>query len=107
MARDAHQASCVVRSRTRELLEMLVGKFQLRRHVPILSFRCEETAMRALRENLFPVAFLALWLGVSGYTLYAMRGLRALRVVERTVSFTVTSSSPGMRHVATTSEADR
>ena len=60
--------------------------------------------MRALRENLFPVAFLALWLGVSGYTLYAMRGLRALRVVERTVSFTVTSSSPAARHVAATSE---
>lgn len=62
--------------------------------------------MRVLRENLFPVAFLALWLGVSGYTLYAMRGLRALRVVERTVSFTVTSPSPA-RHVASTSETDR
>jgi hypothetical protein len=64
--------------------------------------------MRVLRENLFPVAFLALWLGVSGYTLYAMRGLRALRAVERTVSFTVTSSSSsGVHHVASTSETDR
>ena len=57
--------------------------------------------MRALRENLFPVAFLALWLGVSGYTLYAMRGLRSLRVVERTVNLTVTS--PPVHHVAATS----
>jgi hypothetical protein len=86
---------------------MEVGKFQLRRDVLILSFRCEESAMRVLRENLFPVAFLALWIGVSGYTLYAMRGLRALRVVERTISFTVTSSSPAVHHVASTSETDR
>ena len=61
--------------------------------------------MRLLRENVVPVAFLALWLAVSGYTLHALRGLRALRVVEATIDLTVTPRT--VRHVATTSETER
>jgi hypothetical protein len=47
--------------------------------------------MRAFRENLVPVAFLALWVGVSGYTLHALQGLRAARMVEATIDLTVTA----------------
>jgi len=61
--------------------------------------------MRALRENIFPVAFLAVWLGVSGYTLYAMRGLRALRAVEGTVTMTVTPRPT--HHVAASGDENR
>ena len=57
--------------------------------------------MRALRENLIPVAFLALWVAVSGYTLHALKGLRALHVVEATIDLTVTS--PPVHHVSTVS----
>ena len=46
--------------------------------------------MRALRENVVPVAFLALWVAVSGYTLHALRGLRALSAVAATIDLTVT-----------------
>ncbi len=60
--------------------------------------------MRALRENVVPVAFLALWLAVSGYTLHALKGLRALRVVEATIDLTVTP--PARHHARFTTEAD-
>ena len=63
--------------------------------------------MRALRENMLPVAFLAVWLAVSGYTLHALRGLRALRAVEGTVTLTITPPSSPSRHVATSSDEDR
>ena len=59
--------------------------------------------MRALRENVVPVAFLALWVAVSGYTLHALKGLRALRVVEATIDLTVTPPAP--HHAAFTKEA--
>jgi hypothetical protein len=61
--------------------------------------------MRALRENIVPVAFLALWLAVSGYTLHALKGLRALRVVEATMDLTVTPPAP--HHAAFTTEGER
>ncbi|HWE25199.1 MAG TPA: hypothetical protein VG496_14765 [Myxococcales bacterium] len=61
--------------------------------------------MRALRENLVPVAFLAMWLAASGYTLHALRGLRALRAVEGTVTLTITPPPP--HHAAATSQDDR
>ena len=54
--------------------------------------------MRALRENMVPVAFLALWVAVSGYTLHALKGLRALRVVERTMDLRVTPTPPEHAH---------
>ena len=50
--------------------------------------------MRALRENVVPVAFLVLWVAVSGYTLHALKGLRALRVVQATMDLTVTRPAP-------------
>jgi hypothetical protein len=62
--------------------------------------------MRLLRENVVPVAFLALWVAVSGYTLHALKGLRALRVVEATMDLTVTQ--PARQHAAfTTGGAER
>jgi hypothetical protein len=61
--------------------------------------------MRALRENLVPVAFLVLWLAVSGYTLHALKGLRALRVVEATMDLTVTPAS--LHHVSNVREEAR
>ncbi len=60
--------------------------------------------MRALRENVVPVAFLALWVAVSGYTLHALKGLRALRVVEATMDLTVTPPAP--HHARFTTDAD-
>lgn len=50
--------------------------------------------MRALRDNVVPVAFLAVWVAVSGYTLHALKGLRALRVVPATMDVTVTPPVP-------------
>jgi hypothetical protein len=51
----------------------------------------KEDAMRLFRENIVPVAFLALWVALSGYTLHALRGLEALRgePVEATIELTV------------------
>jgi hypothetical protein len=46
--------------------------------------------MKRLKDIVIPVAFLAAWLTASGYTLHALRGLRALNAVEATVSLTVT-----------------
>jgi hypothetical protein len=61
--------------------------------------------MRALRENLIPVAFLALWVAVSGYTLHALKGLRALHVIEATMDVTVTPAP--LRHVSTAADEAR
>jgi hypothetical protein len=60
--------------------------------------------MRALRENVVPVAFLAVWIAVSGYTLHALQGLRVLRVVEATTDVTVTPRGP--HHASFTAEGD-
>jgi hypothetical protein len=46
--------------------------------------------MKRVKDFLVPVAFLAAWLVASGYTLHALRGLRALSAVEATVEVTVT-----------------
>jgi len=46
--------------------------------------------MKRLKDIAVPVAFLAAWLTASGYTLHALRGLRALSAVEATVDVTVT-----------------
>jgi hypothetical protein len=61
--------------------------------------------MRALRENVVPVAFLALWVAVSGYTLHQLQGLRALRVIEATMDLTVTRAAP--EHAAFTADGER
>jgi hypothetical protein len=45
--------------------------------------------MRRLKDIAVPVAFFAAWLLASGYTLHALRGLRALSAVEMTVEMTV------------------
>ena len=60
--------------------------------------------MRALRDNVVPVAFLAVWVAVSGYTLHALKGLRALRVIEATTDVTVTPRAP--RHTRFTADGD-
>jgi hypothetical protein len=46
--------------------------------------------MRALRENFVPVAFLALWVGVSGYTIHALGGMPTTRVIHASMDVTVT-----------------
>jgi hypothetical protein len=46
--------------------------------------------MTRVKDFLVPVAFLAAWLVASGYTLHALRGLRALSAVEATIEMTVT-----------------
>jgi len=46
--------------------------------------------MKRVKDILVPVAFFAAWLVASGYTLHALRGLRALNAVEATIELTVT-----------------
>lgn len=46
--------------------------------------------MRRLKDIAVPVVFFAAWLVASGYTLHALRGLRALTAVEATVEMIVT-----------------
>ena len=47
--------------------------------------------MKRVRDLVVPVAFLALWVVASGYTLHALRGLRALNpTVQATLELTVT-----------------
>ncbi len=46
--------------------------------------------MKRVKDVLVPVVFIAAWLVASGYTLHALRGLRALSAVEATVEMTVT-----------------
>ena len=46
--------------------------------------------MKRIKDLVVPVAFFAAWLAASGYTLHALRGLRALSAVEATMDLTVT-----------------
>ncbi|HWE25200.1 MAG TPA: hypothetical protein VG496_14770 [Myxococcales bacterium] len=46
--------------------------------------------MKRLKDIAVPVAFFAAWLAASGYTLHALRGLRALSAIEATINLTVT-----------------
>jgi len=46
--------------------------------------------MKRLKDIAVPAAFFAAWLMASGYTLHALRGLRALSAVEATIDMTVT-----------------
>jgi hypothetical protein len=54
--------------------------------------------MKALRENIVPVAFLTLWVAASGYTLHRLQGLRELGVVQATMDLTVTAPLRGTPH---------
>lgn len=56
--------------------------------------------MRAFRENIVPVIFLALWVAASGYTVHAMEGLRALRVIQATMDVTVTAPAQKTPHAS-------
>ncbi|MFL5310482.1 MAG: hypothetical protein ACJ79H_08540 [Myxococcales bacterium] len=58
--------------------------------------------MRALRENVVPVAFLALWVAASGYTLHRLAGLPAPSVVHATIDLTVTPHGGAASHAACT-----
>jgi hypothetical protein len=62
--------------------------------------------MRLVRENMIPVALLALWVAVSGYTLYALKGLESLSpaVVEASIDLTVTY--PQFANVAATTQVN-
>ena len=46
--------------------------------------------MKRIRDFVVPIAFFAAWLVASGYTLHALRGLRALSAVAATIDLTVT-----------------
>lgn len=46
--------------------------------------------MKRVKDFVVPIAFFAAWLLASGYTLHALRGLRALSAVQATVDVTVT-----------------
>ena len=46
--------------------------------------------MKRIKDLVVPVAFFAAWLAASGYTLHALRGLRALSAVAATIELTVT-----------------
>ena len=61
--------------------------------------------MKRIKDIVVPVAFLALWVAVSGYTLHALKGLRALRVIEATMDLTVTRPAP--EHAAFTADGER
>jgi hypothetical protein len=45
--------------------------------------------MKRIKDVVVPVAFFAAWLVASGYTLHALKGLRALNTVEATIELTV------------------
>ncbi len=62
--------------------------------------------MRALRENVVPVAFLALWVAVSGYTLHTLGSMRAPRVIEATMDLTVTAPLRSTAHAICPEMAD-
>ena len=55
--------------------------------------------MRVLRENVVPVAFLALWVAASGYTLHKLSGLHGPGVVAATMNLTVTAPIRSTAHV--------
>jgi hypothetical protein len=54
--------------------------------------------MRALRENFIPVAFLALWMGASAYTINALGSMRTSRPLQATMDVTVTAPAPATAH---------
>ncbi len=62
--------------------------------------------MRALRENVVPVAFLVLWVAVSGYTLHTLGGLHGPRVIEATMDLTVTAPLRSTAHAICPEMAD-
>ena len=57
--------------------------------------------MKVLRENLVPVAFLALWVAASGYTLHRLAGLRP-SPVQATMNLTVTPQLGTAPHASCT-----
>jgi hypothetical protein len=61
----------------------------------------KEDAMKLLRENIVPVAFLALWVAASGYTLHRLSGMRAAPV-QATMNLTVTPQLGGAPHASCT-----
>jgi hypothetical protein len=63
--------------------------------------------MRALRENIVPAAFLALWLAASAYTIDALSTMRGPRVIEGTMDVTVTSTVAATKHASCAEEAAR
>ena len=63
--------------------------------------------MRALRENIVPAAFLALWLAASAYTIDALSTMRGPRVVEASMDVTVTSSVDATKHASCVEEGAR
>jgi hypothetical protein len=66
----------------------------------------KEDAMRVLRENIVPVAFLALWVAVSGYTLHTLGGLHGPGVIEATMDLTVTAPLHSTAHAICPEMAD-
>ena len=63
--------------------------------------------MRALRENFIPVAFLALWMGASAYTIGALGSMRASKAVEATMDLTVTAPAPATAQASCPEETGR
>ena len=66
-----------------------------------------EDAMRALRENIVPAAFLALWMAATAYTIDALSTMRGPRVVEASMDVTVTSSVDATKHASCVEEGAR
>ena len=50
--------------------------------------------MRALRENMVPVAFLAVWMAASIYTMDALASMRPSRTVAASMDVTMASTTP-------------
>ena len=63
--------------------------------------------MRALRENVFPAALLALWMAASAYTIDALSTVHAPRVIEGSIDVTVTSPVHTTTHASCLEEATR
>ena len=63
--------------------------------------------MRALRENFIPVAFLALWMGASAYTIDALGSMRGSRHVAATMDVTVTAPARATAHASCVGETTR
>ena len=63
--------------------------------------------MRALRENIVPAAFLALWMAASAYTIDALSTMRGPRVIEGSMDVTVTSPVNATAHASCPEEAAR
>jgi len=56
--------------------------------------------MKAFRGNIVPVAFLAVWIAASGYTVHALGGLQVLRVIHATTDMTVTAPAQSLSHAS-------